>query len=63
MMGIDAGYSYSMSNAQETSCSGTIGHIDSENFADSYYSFGMFTYPMSHPDGQTFQVIDYWVAP
>lgn len=62
--GMQVGYgataSLQISSGQTTTYTGTVGNIDSANFASHQYQFGMFTY-VQPLDGQKFDVVNYWV--
>lgn len=62
--GMQVGYgataSLQISSGQTTTYTGTVGNIDSADFAAHQYQFGMFTYAQPL-DGQKFDVVNYWV--
>jgi hypothetical protein len=60
-VGASVGASLAWSWGTQSSYSGTVGNLSSESFADNQYSFGLFTYPLSHSYGQEFEVLNYWV--
>lgn len=61
-VGFGTSASLEVTSGSATHYTGTIGSIDSADYAANYYSFGLFTYnkPL---DGQTFEVVNYWVTP
>ncbi|WP_207061545.1 hypothetical protein [Motiliproteus sp. SC1-56] len=62
-VGVGAEVGFSKSYGEEMSYTGTIGNLDAVNFADSGYAFGLFTYHQQRANGDTFEVINYWVEP
>lgn len=60
-VGTEAESSLSVAHGKSTSYAGRIGAIDAEHFADNQYSFGLFTYKQRAPNGQEFEVLNYWV--
>ena len=55
---VDAGISWGSGEA--THYQGTVGQIAASDFADHYYSYGLFTY-IADAGEQQFEVVDYWV--
>lgn len=55
---VDAGISWGSGEA--THYSGSVGQIAGADFADNYYTYGLFTY-IAQAGDQEFEVIDYWV--
>lgn len=55
---VDAGLSWGSGEA--TRYEGRVGQLGAKDFADNYYTFGLFTY-VANVDGQEFEVLDYWV--
>jgi hypothetical protein len=54
--------SLQITSGTETSYTGVVGSIDSANFAENVYSFGLFTYAFHQPGmDREFQVLNYWV--
>ncbi|MBW1874967.1 MAG: hypothetical protein JRI98_06210 [Deltaproteobacteria bacterium] len=64
MAGYSVGYGVSASltvtSGASTSYSVTVGDLSAETFADSQYSYGMFTYVQTVSD-EEFEVINFWV--
>lgn len=59
-VGYGEGRTISLSSGSETSYTGTVSNLDSDNFAANSYSFGLFSYIYSN-GGQEFEVLNYWV--
>lgn len=59
-VGISGERSVSVSHGDSTTYSGVVGSIDSTNFADNRYQFGLFTY-LQELDGRELEVVNYWV--
>lgn len=55
-------HSTNITTGQQTTYVGTVGSIETGNFATEQYRFGMFTYLQGDSSsGQEFEVINYWV--
>lgn len=60
-IGQSEGSSLTITSGKATSYTGVVGNIDAEHFAANLYNFGLFTYVYTHPSGQQFEVVNYWV--
>lgn len=60
-VGYGQGRTITIGAGSETSYIGTVANLDAENFAANGYSFGLFSYVFSDPDGLQFEVLSYWV--
>lgn len=62
-VGYGEGRTITIGAGSETSYTGTVANLDAENFAANGYSFGLFSYIFSDPEGPQFEVLNYWVNP
>ncbi len=60
-VGYGEGNTITLSSGSETSYTGTVANLDTENFTANPYSFGLFSYIYSGAGGQQFEVLNYWV--
>lgn len=61
-VGVESQSTWRISSGASTTYTGVVGAIDSANFSQNGYSFGLFTYVYRSPSArQQFQVLNYWV--